>query len=479
MQTSRKSAHAALRLIIVSAVLAWLLFVAGLYLNTVVENGYTADQLWGEDAIGLIYPSVYMTFLAIAVLAIGAVIGKRNMSRLAGAHPAGTALARPVHRFASLVILITLVLAAIAAISVFLSNFYSDSDGVQVLPRVFNVYVPILLFTALAVATLLTGFVFMRGSTQAPDRAGEAPVAATPHVATAEHTSGLPIAWAYTIPIVGVAIALILGLIVYDITQTALEVWVWVIILAIVGLGIVLGGAFAQRGIRESAAPDNRGSGVGAGARHLAFVLAIVYTGVVTIMSLSYGVTATEQLKVQPSFSVSVYDENWMMIEGTESRVPAETAIIQVDGYDLERKSDVRVTLEPAGNEILHEVVSSDGYVFLEGDFGDAAEPGEATLVATAISAAGEALELELDVVLTEDGQLEVPNESMISHYDETATVLPPSPGWLLSDLLPALLLLAFAAVVTHLTLAIRHPDRDEGHEDDSIAVEEVPVPKE
>lgn len=479
MQTARKSAHAALRLIIVSAVLAWLLFVAGLYLNTVVENGYTPDQLWGDDAIGLIYPSVYMTFLAIAVLAVGAVIGKRKMSRLTEAHPGSTALARPVHRFASLVILITLVLAAIAAISVFLNSFYSGSDGVQVLPRMFNVYVPILLFTALAVATLLTGFVFMRSSAPAPGRELTEPTRAATPVATPEHTNGLPIAWAYTIPIIAVAIALILGLIVYDVTQTALEVWVWVIILAIVGLGIVLGAAFAQRGIRESGAPDQRGSGIGAGARHLAFVLAIVYTGVVTIMSLSYGVTATDQLKVQPSFSLSVYDENWMMIEGAESRVPAETAIIQVDGYDLERKSDVLVTLEPTGTEVLRETVSNDGYLFLESDFGDAAVPEEATLVATAVSAAGEKLELKLDVVITEDGQLEVPKESMVSHYDETATVLPPSPGWLLSDLLPALLLIAFAAVVTHLTLAIRHPDRGEGHEDDSIAVEEVPVPQE
>ena len=53
------------------------------------------------------------------------------------------------------------------------------------------------------------------------------------------------LAWAYSAPILAIAAALIFGLI-YDITQTALEAWIWVVVRALVAAGIIAGTLFSR-----------------------------------------------------------------------------------------------------------------------------------------------------------------------------------------------------------------------------------------
>jgi hypothetical protein len=151
--------------------------------------------------------------------------------------------------------------------------------------RLVNVYLPIVLATALVVYTLLSAFVFRKDAPDIPE--GEK----DEDRAKLQRAVGL----AYAVPVVGTAIAIIFGLTVYDITKTSLDAWIWVIIQAIIGFSIILGTTFAARArSARPLPPRERKSGVAAVS--LNFVLSVVFGVVVLFMAFTLGFSGVDGL---------------------------------------------------------------------------------------------------------------------------------------------------------------------------------------
>ncbi len=93
----------------------------------------------------------------------------------------------------------------------------------------------------------------------------------------------------YAIPIIAAAIAVIFGLVVYDVTGTSLEAWVWVIIQVIIAAGIILGTRYARLAKAEKPSAPKPRTAWASGAWNLNFVLSIVFGAVVSVMALSSG----------------------------------------------------------------------------------------------------------------------------------------------------------------------------------------------
>lgn len=88
----------------------------------------------------------------------------------------------------------------------------------------------------------------------------------------------------YALPIIGGAVAFIFGLMVYDLNHTILDIWVWIIIQAILGASFVWGTRTSTMAFNFAL---QSGKKVGAikGARNLNMVLGIIWSIVVIIMA--------------------------------------------------------------------------------------------------------------------------------------------------------------------------------------------------
>jgi len=106
---------------------------------------------------------------------------------------------------------------------------------------------------------------------------------------------------AYASPIIGTAIAIIFGLTVYDITRTTLDVWIWVIIQAIIAISIIIGTRFAAQA-RSSKPLPVKPRRTGLAATNLNLVLAIVFGVVVSFMAFTMGFSAISNLEVWPEW---------------------------------------------------------------------------------------------------------------------------------------------------------------------------------
>jgi hypothetical protein len=106
----------------------------------------------------------------------------------------------------------------------------------------------------------------------------------------------------YAVPIIFTAIAIIFGLVVYDVTRTDLQVWVWVIIQVIIVSGILLGTRFSTKAKSAKAAPPRTRATLAAGAANLNFVLSIIFGVTVSFMSFTFGSMAIETLRVYPPY---------------------------------------------------------------------------------------------------------------------------------------------------------------------------------
>ena len=106
---------------------------------------------------------------------------------------------------------------------------------------------------------------------------------------------------AYASPIIGTAIAIIFGLVVYDTTRTTLDVWIWVIIQAMIATSIIIGTRFAAQA-RSAKPMQPKPRRTGTAAVNLNFVLSIVFGVAVTIMAFSFGFAAIESLREWPQW---------------------------------------------------------------------------------------------------------------------------------------------------------------------------------
>jgi hypothetical protein len=263
--------------------LGWVLFMFASWSNLFVQPVFDSSGFVSDGPS--VKPSTYLYLLGITLYSLGAFLGLRLSSKERATGDSEDSLAMAAYRLGNLAVIIGLAGAAIFAIGNFLGalgNRDSDSLG----SRFFGVYLPIILATALVVLLLLFSFVYRRYSPG---------TSATEGQRATERQKAL--GWGYALPIMAAAIAIIFGLVVYDITGTSLEAWVWVIIQVMIASGIILGTRFARKAKAEKPPEPKPRTAWASGAWNLNFVLSIVFGAVVSVMAFVFGVGSFEELR--------------------------------------------------------------------------------------------------------------------------------------------------------------------------------------
>ncbi len=266
-------------------VIAWAFFMFAAWSNLFVQPIYDAQGMWLSDG-SVIKPSTFLYLAGIAAFALASLMGlklstaEKNQQR----KPDGLTLA--AYRFGNLTVIVGLAGGAIFALATFFGAFGGSTAEASVTERLIGVYLPILLATVLVVAVLLFAFVFRNDKPQEPS-------AGTKVLDPRQRALGL----GYAIPIIAAAIAIIFGLVVYDVTGTSLEAWVWVIIQVIIAAGIILGTRYSRLAKAEKPAPPKPRTAWASGAWNLNFVLSILFGAVVSVMAFTFGISSFEKLR--------------------------------------------------------------------------------------------------------------------------------------------------------------------------------------
>jgi heme/copper-type cytochrome/quinol oxidase subunit 2 len=258
--------------------------------------GIRNPQLGYTDQGQVIYPDPYVQFqtyvflLGISGFALVALWSLRKVVSIRVANQ--SLLARASQRFNNLAVILSLLAGAIFAIGNFFGAWrnYQPVDEPVVI-RLLNVYVPIILATALVVFVLLFGYVFRQ---DAPDVREEEKDEDRKRL---QRAVGL----AYAAPIIGTAVAIIFGLTVFDLTKTNLDTWIWVVIQLIIAMSIIIGTRFAASA-REARPLPPRERRAGVAAVSLNFVLSIIFGAVVLIMAFALGGEAVNALVYWPEW---------------------------------------------------------------------------------------------------------------------------------------------------------------------------------
>lgn len=284
-------AKRAILLPLVGLVFLWFMMMLAQYVDLFIPypayNDVTGERL--DDSYYLQW-SVYLILVGITGGAVASLFGQRIALTLR--QESDSPMALSAHRFNNLFVILSLVGGAVFAVGNFLGAFNDyDSRNAPALIRIFGVYVPIILATALVVFVILGAFVFRK---DAPDISQEEK---DEERAKLQRAIGL----AYAIPIIGTAIAIIFGLVVYDTTRTTLDVWIWVIIQGIIASSITLGTFYAAKA-RSSKPLQPKPKRTGTAAVNLNLVLSIVFGAVVSIMAFTYGFNAIEDLRTWPEW---------------------------------------------------------------------------------------------------------------------------------------------------------------------------------
>ncbi|MEY3561948.1 MAG: hypothetical protein RL068_1100 [Actinomycetota bacterium] len=286
-----RTAKRAIQLPLIGVVFLWLMMMLAQYVDLYMPypayDDQTGQQLPFEVQLQW---SVYLILIGITGVAIASLLGQRIALQLRTEQD--SALALSAHRFNNLFVILSLVAGAVFAVGNFLGAFNNyDSRDASPLVRIFGVYVPIVLATALVVYVILAAFVFRK---DAPDISAEE---RDEERARLQRAVGL----AYASPIIGTAIAIIFGLAVYDTTRTTLDVWIWVIIQAIIATSIIIGTRYAN--LAKSSKPlQPKPRRTGTAAVNLNLVLSIVFGVVVTAMAFTFGFAAIEDLRIWPEW---------------------------------------------------------------------------------------------------------------------------------------------------------------------------------
>ena len=263
---------------------SWVLFMFASWSNLFIQPVYDAAGNFISDGPS-VRPATYLALVGIALFAYGAFLGLRLSSRERAGGDTHNPLALAAFRLGNLSVIIALAGGAIFAIVNFLEAFGGRSAE-SLGERILGVYLPIVLATALVVVLLLFSFVFRPSSPESSETDRQK--------ATSRQKS---LGWGYALPILAAAIAIIFGLVVYDVTGTSLEAWVWVLIQVLIASGIILGTRFARRAKSEEPPAPKPRTAWASGAWNLNLVLSIVFGGVVSVMAFVFGTGAFEKLR--------------------------------------------------------------------------------------------------------------------------------------------------------------------------------------
>ena len=290
---------------LIGLVVGWTLFMFAIYSDLFVFPLYDSEGMYlGETQVVKI--STYLYLVGIVVFGLLALRGQQLALHAREVAGLDAPLPRAAHRFTNLTVVISLVGGSIYAIGNFLNAFNGfGQENTNLLVRLFDVYVPIVLATILVIYILLRAFVYRKQTVKQAKKQG---------MSDSEKALGL----GYAIPILFTAVAIIFGLVVYDITRTDLQVWVWVVIQVIIALGILLGTRFSSKAKSAKAAPPRVRQTLAAGAANLNFVLSIVFGATVSIMSFSFGASAIESLRIWPEYIEPAEGEEFVFDPGWE-----------------------------------------------------------------------------------------------------------------------------------------------------------------
>lgn len=137
----------------------WYLFLAGIYAENVLTVNTWSQTYNNPNPHSYVHPSIYFNLLGIAILVVTSLIGRRIAAAKLAADPL-LRLNRNVYAFTTVVILISLIGAAILAIAVFLSNLsFGGNDNRDPIVRLLSLYVPIVLDAAVLLFGILRAFV--------------------------------------------------------------------------------------------------------------------------------------------------------------------------------------------------------------------------------------------------------------------------------------------------------------------------------
>jgi hypothetical protein len=278
-----KTLKTSIAFVIVGIDIAWLGMVlanyAGLYESP--EYNEFGRLISGSDA--LTKASTYIFLLALAGFALFSGLAYRMADHEVVKKTKGSL---PVFRVTSVAVIVALVSLAIFAISAFFASFnvYGPTKGI--VDQLLGVYLPIVLAAAVCVFLLLSATVYRKSEVKVE--------AVTLEQKRAKREAAL----AFVYPIVGTTIALIIGLAVYSLERENPQVWIWVLILSIVGGSIALGTIYAAR--TKTANPRSKATAPkksGSAALSLNFVLVVIFIVVVTLMSFTFGIAAIQDLR--------------------------------------------------------------------------------------------------------------------------------------------------------------------------------------
>ena len=275
-----KNVRLGLVLPLVGVTVTWIAMVVASFLD--LERNYYTSSGYPEG--GEVKVS---TYVVLAGLAIGSGLVLWGFKAADAEHLVSDKipLVRAAYRFAGLMIVVALVFDAIFALMTFLDSLSSSLVSTStVVGRLIGVYLPILLDAGLVVFVLLQATLYRKSS----------PVEGAEGKGLSATQKALAVG--YALPIIGTALAIIIGLVVYDSQASNLQNWTWVVIQLIIGTSIVLGTRSAAKA--RSAKPVVRAPRVAgaAGAVTLNYVLSLVFAGVVSIMSFVFATGAVNSL---------------------------------------------------------------------------------------------------------------------------------------------------------------------------------------
>jgi hypothetical protein len=289
---------------LVGVTVAWVAMV----LASFIDLGSTA-------ASNAFRVSTYVVLVGLALASGCALVGFKLADRQHAAD-GSSALVGAVYRFTSLMVILALVFDTIFVFATFLSSFNGGLMTVDLGTRFLATYLPILLAAGLVVFVLLQTTMYRKSA--ADEDASDKGLSETQKA----------LAIGYSVPVLGTAFAIIFGMVVYDI-QRNLEVWSWVLIQAIVGGSIIFGTRFAAKA--RAAKPVVRAPRVAGavGAVRLNYVLSIVFAGIVSVMSFSFGEAAVSELRNFAStgnFDPSLANFDWWV----NKMIPAFLLLVSV-----------------------------------------------------------------------------------------------------------------------------------------------------
>ena len=252
--------------------------------STWIGMRYEGYEDTSSGFLGFKHWSLYALLLGLGIASFLVTLAHAAADRVAHEN-VDSLSARGVFRVISVLVILALVFGAVLAFAILISGFSQNYSSLG--DRLLSVELPIALDTALVVWVLLRATVLRRGEK----------LANTDSRKMSPERKAL--VWGYVLPILGTAVAIVMGIEVYNLQGRSLDVWSWTVIQAIIGLSIVFGTRFAVRARAGVVAPVRERKVVAGavGAVNLNLVLSIVFVAVVGIMSFSFAEGALNDLR--------------------------------------------------------------------------------------------------------------------------------------------------------------------------------------